>query len=362
MSPTAPPDFDPYSQWLGIPRDQQPADHYRLLGLARFESDPDKIATAADERMSLIRKHQTGPRGLFTQPLLNELAAARNCLLSEDARRAYDEKLRTSDAPPLAQVLPSAAKAPLEEPPIVMSNSANETEIAAEELEQEAPTGKSLALSFLGMAAAVVAIAGVTYGIGRLMMNFGQDRRAQPLASNRGGSDATSAETNPSENPSDDAPSLPQTPGVVVMQEASRDVHLTAATAALAGNVQLTPTGSDEMLTGWTATGDAAAWSFKLQRPGFFRLELHYSASDEAAGRELATTIDDNPAKNWAVIPTGGLTSFKTQQQAVAITTSGLHTLTIRLADDVIPQSLSISEVRLVSIGASGEDDNGGDP
>ena len=28
--------FNPYYKWLGIPIDQQPADHYRLLGLERF--------------------------------------------------------------------------------------------------------------------------------------------------------------------------------------------------------------------------------------------------------------------------------------------------------------------------------------
>ncbi len=26
--------FDPYYRWLSIPREEQPADHYRLLGIA----------------------------------------------------------------------------------------------------------------------------------------------------------------------------------------------------------------------------------------------------------------------------------------------------------------------------------------
>ena len=355
MSPTAPHEFDPYNQWLGIPRDQQPADHYRLLGLARFESDRHKIETAADERMSLVRKHQTGPRGLVTQPLLNELAAARNCLLSDDSRRAYDEKLRTSHPAPMAKVVP--VQAPLEEPPIVISASADELETAPEdELQPESPTGNSLALSFLGMAAAVIAVAGITYGIGRLIMNARTQPRPQPLVSKKSDNPATSAESNPSDKPNDDRTSLPPSAGVVVMQEASRDVHLTAATAALAGNVQLTPTGGDETLSGWSAAGDSAAWRFKLQRPGFFRMELRYGATDEAGGRELTVTIDDRPAKSWTVLPTGGLESVKTQQQTVAITASGLHTLTIRLANDLMRQSLAISEVRLVPLAAADAD------
>ncbi len=31
------PNFDPYHKWLGIPPDEQPANHYRLLGLELFE-------------------------------------------------------------------------------------------------------------------------------------------------------------------------------------------------------------------------------------------------------------------------------------------------------------------------------------
>ena len=51
--------FDPYHKWLGIPPGEQPADHYRLLAIARFESDPDVIETAADQRMALLRTLQT---------------------------------------------------------------------------------------------------------------------------------------------------------------------------------------------------------------------------------------------------------------------------------------------------------------
>ena len=43
--------FDPYYKWLAIPPEEQPPHHYRLLGVQRFESDPDVIATAADQRM-----------------------------------------------------------------------------------------------------------------------------------------------------------------------------------------------------------------------------------------------------------------------------------------------------------------------
>jgi hypothetical protein len=45
-------EFDPYYKWLGIPPKDQPANHYRLLGVSLFEPDPEVIASAADSRMA----------------------------------------------------------------------------------------------------------------------------------------------------------------------------------------------------------------------------------------------------------------------------------------------------------------------
>jgi len=45
-----PASFDPYHKWLGIPPEDQPPNLYRLLGIRRFENDPDVIEAAADQR------------------------------------------------------------------------------------------------------------------------------------------------------------------------------------------------------------------------------------------------------------------------------------------------------------------------
>ena len=36
--------FDPYHVWLGIPPEEQPPSHYRLLGLRPLEADGDVIS------------------------------------------------------------------------------------------------------------------------------------------------------------------------------------------------------------------------------------------------------------------------------------------------------------------------------
>jgi formylglycine-generating enzyme required for sulfatase activity len=86
--------FDPYHEWLGIPPEEQPANHYRLLGIKAFENTPNVIEHAADQRMGHLRTFQAGKHGPLSQRLLNEVAAAKLCLLHAEKKTAYDARLR----------------------------------------------------------------------------------------------------------------------------------------------------------------------------------------------------------------------------------------------------------------------------
>jgi len=85
---------DPYYEWLGIPPKDKPPNHYRLLGLELFEENRNVIDAAANRQMSFIKEYQAGPDSELSQKLLNELSAARLCLLSSPAKAAYDQQLR----------------------------------------------------------------------------------------------------------------------------------------------------------------------------------------------------------------------------------------------------------------------------
>lgn len=111
--------FDAYHKWLGIPPSEQPPNCYRLLGVALYESDPDVIEAAADQRMAHIRTYQTGKHGPISQKLLNELADARLTLLNPAKKADYDARLRSQTvvaaavpAEPIPVATPILAVAP----------------------------------------------------------------------------------------------------------------------------------------------------------------------------------------------------------------------------------------------------------
>ena len=86
--------FDPYLKWFGIPLRDRPVNHYRLLAIEVFEADAEVIENAADQRMAHLKRFNTGKHSALAEKLLNEVAAARVCLLNPAKKATYDEELR----------------------------------------------------------------------------------------------------------------------------------------------------------------------------------------------------------------------------------------------------------------------------
>ena len=105
-----PEEFDAYHKWLGIAPKDQPPHHYRLLGIDLFEADGDVIASAADQRMAHVRSFQAGRHSDLSQKILNQIAAARVCLLDPKKKAHYNRQLRKQLSPP--SVSPAAASPP----------------------------------------------------------------------------------------------------------------------------------------------------------------------------------------------------------------------------------------------------------
>ena len=171
-------ELDPYYEWLGIPPAEQPADHYRLLGVALFESNLNAISNASDARMGYVRTFQAGPRGKESQQLLNELSAARGCLLNPDRRSEYDTELRRNlqakavVSKPLPAAKPLVVTAVLPQP---IPQSSFDWQAPAVELPQIStprPTASSGApvpvLAIVGGLAALLLVVGVVAGTSML--------------------------------------------------------------------------------------------------------------------------------------------------------------------------------------------------
>lgn len=99
----------PYKEILGLKKD--PENHYELLSIDLFEDDADIIARKHDMQMTHLRTFQNGKHADESQKLLNEIAAAQECLLNEEKKAAYDETLRRNK-----RAKPPIRSAPLRQP------------------------------------------------------------------------------------------------------------------------------------------------------------------------------------------------------------------------------------------------------
>ncbi len=195
--------FDPYQQWLGIPRAEQPPHHYRLLGLAPLEANPDAIRRAAGERAALIRRYQSSQYLAVTNKLLSDISAAAACLLNPQTKSAYDAALRSrlasvgQQAPRVAAVqrpmappaalppstgpaaIPSAAPAA---PPVVRAGTAGPRSLpgAAPPVVTVSPPKKRSAVPWTAVALSLGAVAVV---IGVLAWTLGGDDSPAPSES-----------------------------------------------------------------------------------------------------------------------------------------------------------------------------------
>ena len=112
--------FDPYRKWLGIPAEEQPPNHYRLLGIGLFENDQDVIKSAVVQRSAYVRNFQSGKHAEDATRILNDIGAADACLTNPAKRGPYDadlkRKIAQSKAAATAKAQPAPASRPLFDP------------------------------------------------------------------------------------------------------------------------------------------------------------------------------------------------------------------------------------------------------
>lgn len=92
--------FDPYQVWLDISPHERPVNYYRLLGLPLLESDPQRVAAAAQRTTAHVEQFRSGPQAAYCDQVLSDIQVARDCLLDPTRKRAYDGGLQGQTSGP----------------------------------------------------------------------------------------------------------------------------------------------------------------------------------------------------------------------------------------------------------------------
>jgi hypothetical protein len=87
---------DLYTQWLDIPREACPPNHYVMLGLSRECADANEIEQAACRRLETLDRyalHSDLIKRAVCQEMMNQVARARTVLIDPERRAAYNSTL-----------------------------------------------------------------------------------------------------------------------------------------------------------------------------------------------------------------------------------------------------------------------------
>ena len=334
--------FDPYREWLGIDSQEHPVDHYRLLGLQRFESDVAVINQAADACMVEVRLHQLGPHGRHTQQLLNEISTARVCLGQVDSRIAYDAQLAGDVAPtvrPLGMSRPPASPslAPVPPPAPVMSGQerprkAAATRSAPGELGPEEGAGSSWKI-VVGLVGILLIVGGI-WGFG-----WWSDRQSTPQQ------ESDKAGKIRQEDPLEELPVE-----VVVNQEATGAIELIATVARLHGEtIHCQVRGLEGQIENWTNPDEWISWKFRVVKPGFFKAYVSYAATAEANQGTYFLQVNDEAEVMCTVTSPGG-TAARTDEYTLVVKKGGVHRLSVKAGEKPGEELLVLKSIRLVPV------------
>ena len=228
--------FDPYHKWLGIPPEEQPPNHYRLLAIKDLEADPDVIQAAADQRMAHLRTYQTGRYAEWSQRLLNEVAAAKICLLNEAKKTAYDQRLQESLRPKPPAVQPPEPMAAPDPPFVIVAEVKRPRASSALRRRRRSPLG-----ALIGAAMVMSAVVAVEI----VYLNIESQEMTRPVVPQNGSSnDRNSKPAVTREKPSDkgkkrpkeSADATPTTSEADHVSPSGSEAQLALAEAARAGH------------------------------------------------------------------------------------------------------------------------------
>ena len=306
-------EFDPYVVWLEIDPALCPPNFYDLLGITPFESDSAIIEKAFEERLRLVRSFQTGPRGLYTQDLLNELTQARLCLLNEQDRLAYDEFLRGGRSkPPVAiENLSSGAVPPVAE------NAFQISEANTEKSDSEKRQPRKLSLAYISICIAAILI---IWGV---------------VKWSPGSSDDKNSDTAKKEQDEEKKPPPKKIINVVeekkgILPGANNSFLLAPQNATIdEPHPKVIDTTDGQLLDQWQPAKSNVKWEIWINAPGHYEAIVSYNATTNGNFSRIFVKADEEFPKSVKMRSAEALDKFFEEEFVILFRERGAHVLNI---------------------------------
>lgn len=322
--------FDPYREWLGICAPSP--NHYQLLGLPEFEADTARIVAAADARMAQVRTYQTGPRGQYTQPILNAMAAAKLCLLDPAARSAYNAEL-LAQRQRASLTAPPVASPPVAVRPVIQDKSGKVS---------NARSGSSWS-RWWPMAVAFVSVVIAAVATSVVMMGTGSETKQQVQAPPKATSPVATAKVDPDVLPEP----LPVDRLPRVAAQANGDWAFLPATARPSGGVEVKQQGEDAVLESWQGDEAAVRWKFTLEKPAVYLVQFIYTAQEPDEAQWELAALGEN-AKRREILTSEPAGALVTDEFYWKISQPGEQELTLRAVKLPAAAKLQLQSLRLL--------------
>jgi hypothetical protein len=311
--------FDPYIDWLGIDPALVPPNHYDLLGVSLYEANVSLIASAADYRMKEIRTYQTGPRGVFTQQVLNEIMAARICLMDESAKTAYDLFLRTGIRPESERSAHRLKTAPPVQSAALPLESKEESrgfQISADPASKPEKKTK-LSWRYIGVCAAGLLLAGFI---------------SQRFDRTGGGEVDDPSEQKNADEVVANAKKVKKIINIIekkgILPAANNTFLLTAENGSLEGELlKMVPSSEGDLVTGFQKTTDQLSWQVWIAEPGYYEAVVSYHATSNEPYSRISIRTDEDFNKSIKMRSGNDLKEKFEEQFVLLFRNTGTHVI-----------------------------------
>ena len=334
-------DFDPYLEWFGIEPSDHPIDFYQLIGVESMENDVELLDSTIQSHMERLHALQSGPRGKYTQNILNELVQARLVFSDPERKQIYDDELELADQEGL--VIPSQVVVPSEDDAETISNELDDDgddlivpSVASDTVTPKVSVARDVeyvssqsvyrprvkdSRNSLVLFMGIGLIAGVGVLVWSALSLTGEstgDEKQQVIA----------ADTEPSTT---DEPSGEETEQeateILARQEGTGEVIFVLAAARRSQGVSISTVDRQDRLTGWSKAGDTIELDFHIAQPGPFTLLIGYEVPDDASGGDMQLKVNGGNPRSFSLRKDIIEGQMYTDEVSVLITKSGKQTL-----------------------------------